>query len=221
MNHPWQTILFDFDYTLADSSAGVVECINYALNNLGLPPVPAAQACRTIGLSLPNTFVTLAGPEHQAQSDQFVRLFIERADQIMTDRTILFETTRPAIQKLKQKGMQMGIVSTKFKHRIESILRRENMSAYFDLVIGGKDVTRHKPSPEGLNMALEMLNCAPANALYVGDSLTDAETAQRAGVAFVAVLSGTTPQEEFKPYPVEAFLAHVGELPAWLMVLRN
>ena len=206
-------IIFDFDYTLADSSRGVVECINFALDSLDLPTVSAEQACRTIGISLPNTFLELAGQEHSAQSDEFVRLFIERADEVMADMTVLFEAVPQTVRLLKKRGHKLGIVSTKFRYRIETILKREGLSDVFDVVIGGEDVANHKPDPEGLQMALDRLGCSLADSLYVGDSLTDAETAQRAEVPFVAVLSGAAQKDEFEGYRVYEFIENVGKLP--------
>jgi phosphoglycolate phosphatase len=207
------TILFDFDYTLADSSRGVVECINYALKNLDLPVVPAEQACKTIGLSLPNTFLTLAGQEYHTLSDEFVRLFMRRADQVMADRTFLFEPVPQTISVLKKNGLKLGIVSTKYRYRIETILNREGLSNTFEVIIGGEDVAEHKPNPAGLQMALNRLNGTQEEAIYIGDSLTDAQTAQRAKVHFVAVLSGVTSKDAFNGYPVYKFLKTVGELP--------
>ena len=212
MKQPPNAIIFDFDYTLADSSRGVVECISFALNSLNLPTVSAEQACRTIGLSLPNTFLELAGPEHSAQSDEFVRLFIKRADEVMADMTVLFEAVPQTVRLLKERGHKLGIVSTKFRYRIETILTRECLSGSFDVIVGGEDVAKHKPDPAGLKMALDKLYCSPVDSLYVGDSLTDAETASRIGIPFVAVLSGTTQKDEFKEYNVYQFLENIGDL---------
>jgi len=205
-----QAILFDFDYTLADSSRGVVECINYALEDLGLPAVSAERARRTIGLSLPDTFLTLMGQEHSALSDKFVHLFI---GQVMADRTFLFEPVPQTINTLQKTGLKLGIVSTKYRYRIETILKREGLSDSFDIIIGGEDVAQHKPDPTGLQTALGRLDCTPAEAFYIGDSLTDAKTAQRANVCFIAVLSGATPRDAFNGYPVYKFLEDVSELP--------
>ena len=56
-----QAIICDFDFTLADSSPGVVACVNEALAGLGLPPASAARIHATIGLSLPHTLQALTG----------------------------------------------------------------------------------------------------------------------------------------------------------------
>lgn len=200
MRQRFQAIVFDFDYTLADSSRGAIECINFAFDELGLPAVPVEAAKRTIGLSLPDTFLELAGPQHAAQTDEFARLFVKRADVVMSDLTVLFESVPETIGKLKAQGFSLGIVSTKFRYRIESVLGREGLLDAFAVIIGGEDVAKHKPDPTGLFTAIERLDGAPASTLYVGDSVTDAQTAERAGVPFVAVLSGVTPREAFRDY---------------------
>ena len=205
-------VIFDFDYTLADSSRGVLECINHAFKGMGLPKVVAEDAQRTIGLSLPNILVTLAGMEHEGRGGEFARLFVERADEVMTDLTFVFEEVPEVIRRLKDEGMAIGIVSTKFRRRIEEILGREDLLEPFDVIVGGEDVSRHKPDPEGLLAAIERLGGSPSGSLYVGDSVTDAETARRAGVPFAAVLNGVTPREAFKDYPAYKILDNLGEL---------
>jgi phosphoglycolate phosphatase len=208
MKHSFDTVIFDFDYTLADSSQGVIECIRYALEELGLPPVSDQQACHTIGLSLPDTFHQLTG--QRAQSSAFARLFVERAEEVMSDRTILFEVVPETIDWLRAQGIALGIVSTKYRRRIEAVLRREALLDPFSVIVGGEDVSRHKPHPESLLKAIDALGTD--SALYVGDSVTDAQTAQRARVPFVAVLSGTTPEHAFAPYNPQRVLANLSEL---------
>jgi phosphoglycolate phosphatase len=61
-------------------------------------------------------------------------------------------------------------------------------------------------------MAIDRLGCAPAEAVYVGDSVVDAETARNAGTRFVAVLTGTTDRGSFLAYPVVAVLDRLSDL---------
>ena len=130
------TIFFDFDYTLADSSRGAAECINFALTNLGFPAVTYKEACQTIGLSLPDTFTRLVGNSSALQYNEFIRLFSKRADQVMADSTTLFESVPETIAILKKQGFTLGIVSTKFHYRIETILNRERLLHAFDIIVG-------------------------------------------------------------------------------------
>lgn len=211
-----KAIIFDFDYTLGDSSPAVIDCVNYALGQLGLPQPSAELVCETIGLSLGNTFQALAESESIEQRESFIRLFMERADQIMVERTAILPATPQAMRRLRESGRRLGIVSTKYRHRIESVLAREGLLEAFDHIVGGEDVAEHKPDPRGLFMAMEALGALPAETLYVGDSVTDAEAARRAGVVFVAVLSGVTPIEAFDRYEPAAVLSSVAELPELL-----
>ena len=201
-----------FDYTLADSSRGVLECINHAFKGMDLPKVAAEDAKRTIGLSLPNILVALAGREQEGRVGEFARLFVEKANEIMTDLTEVFEEVPRVIKHLKREGVAVGIISTKFRRRIEEILARDDLLEPFEVIVGGEDVSRHKPDPEGLLAAIERLGGSPSGSLYVGDSVTDAETARLAGVPFAAVLSGVTPREAFTDYPVYDILDNLGEL---------
>ena len=73
-----------------------------------------------------------------------------------------------------------------------------------------------KPDPTGLLRAVGALGTPKERCLYVGDSLTDAETARRAGVRFAAVLSGVTKREAFAEYEPTMVLESAGELPAAL-----
>lgn len=195
-----KAVIFDFDYTLADSSKGIIECIDYALRELGLTSVPTEVACGTIGLSLGDTFFKLTGINNTELKESFIRLFINRADEIMVGMTHFFEDVPNLIKLLKNKGIKLSIVSTKFRYRIETILEQHGMSELFDIIVGGEDVLCPKPDPEGLKMAIERLELHASDVLYIGDSVTDAETARRAGIAFAAVLSGVTKRDAFLDY---------------------
>ena len=211
-------VLFDFDYTLADSSAGAIECIGHALRGLGYPPVSDDRARRTIGLSLEKTFATLVQSPDPAHAPRFRALFLERAEQVMADLTIVYPTVAGLTRALRQAGLRLGIVSTKYRRRIELILDGCDLGGAFDLIIGGEDVAQEKPDPAGVQAAMRALEATPDQTLYVGDSLVDARTAQRAGVAFVAVLTGTTSAEAFRPHPVHAMIEGLQELPALLEI---
>ncbi len=208
-----QAVIFDFDYTLADSSQGAFECINFALDEMGLDRVAAEAACRTIGLSLHETFFTLAEHHEPRRCDEFHRLFVQRAEQVMSNLTVLYESVPATIHALRECGFKLGIVSTKYRRRINEVLEREALVDGFQVVIGGEDVEEHKPHPQGLLEAIKKLECSPASVVYVGDSVVDAELAKRTGVPLIVVLSGVTPREHFDKYEPIAVLENVSELP--------
>jgi phosphoglycolate phosphatase len=179
-NTNFNSVIFDFDYTLADSSGGEVECVNYALRAMNLPPAANSEIHAMIGVSLPETFRRLTRVTNQTGTDEFVELFIKRADEVMLDYIILFDSVRPAVSRLIIGGFTLGIVSTKYRRRIDAFLKREGLTHAFKVVVGGEDVPAHKPDPAGLNMALEKIGHSAAQTVYVGDSVMDAETAKRA-----------------------------------------
>ena len=183
---------------------------------MGLRVPPAAEIRRTIGLSLPDTLVRLAGDEYRPRAEEFRSFFRTRSDQIMVAWTEVLPGVVPAIRGLERGGFNLGIVSTKFRFRIEATLRREGLLDPFATIVGGDDVERFKPDPEGLLMASERMGVSPDQMVYVGDSVTDAETAQRAAVPFIALLSGTTSREEFAHYAPRSILTDITQLAAQL-----
>ena len=204
--------LFDFDYTLADSSAGVIECVNASLRELGLPLASPEIIRRTIGMSLPRTFASVTGEQHAAKAEAFMAGFKCRADQVMAALTTVYPQVGPVVRELKQRAIRVGIVSTKFRYRIKQTLRREGIEDLFDVIVGGEDVSEHKPDPQGIEQAMTALALTPSETLYVGDTTIDAETAAGAGVAFLAVLSGVTPRHEFSEHSKIGILDDLSQL---------
>ncbi|MCY4580116.1 MAG: HAD-IA family hydrolase, partial [Chloroflexi bacterium] len=168
---------------------------------------------RTIGLSLPRTLTALAGEEHARHGDEFQRLFTERADVVMHDLIVMYDFVPSITDVLLGSGIRLGIVSSKFRRRIERVLKRDDLEGRFEVIVGGEDVEELKPNPTGLLRAMEALSTPRERCLYVGDSVTDAETARRAGVPFVAVLSGVTGREAFAEYDSVNVLESAAELP--------
>jgi len=166
---------------------------------------------------LAEAFSSLTDQDNPAHSGEFAELFTQRADEVMTASTSLFEGVAPTLGYLRDRGIRLGIVSTKFRYRIEEILARDRLRDAFGVIVGGEDVSKHKPDPEGLTRACELLGSPLSQVLYVGDTVVDAETAARGGTAFLAVLSGVTPREAFGTYPVAGIIETLSQLPAWLV----
>jgi phosphoglycolate phosphatase len=211
-----RAVLFDFDLTLADSTRAVVACFTYALKNLDLPKPTPDEVRGTIGLGLGEALTLLTGVQDQTIEKRFRKLFVEHADRIMVDQTELLEGVLPAIDELRGKGLRLGIVSTKFRYRIEHTLDRFGIRDRFSTLVGGDSVDALKPDPAGLLLSLRELGMERDQALYVGDHVVDAEAADRASVPFVGVRTGTKTEEDFEPFPKVAVLSGVADLPAFL-----
>lgn len=208
----YKVLVFDFDYTLGDSTKGIVECSNYALTNLGIDTKPVEEISKTIGLTLVEAYKQLTGNEDEKGCAMFPKYFMERADQVMTDSTQLYEDTKDIIISLKNKGYKIAIVTTKYHHRIEGILGKFQMREYIDMIVGGDDVAKEKPAPDGLLMVIKHFGINPEELLYVGDSYVDAKTAMAAQTDFCAVLTGTTNEEKFAEYPSKAICCNLKKI---------
>ena len=217
---PIQTIIFDFDYTLVDSARGTIDGVNYAFEKMGLPTASDAAVRRAIGLSLPDILTRLAGDAYTKCVDEFTHLFLQRADETMVALAEFYAEVPQTVKALQGLGIHLAIVSQKLRRYIQLILEKENLLEAFEVIVGGRDAP-YKPDPEGLLSAVAQTGSIPENCLYVGDSVTDAETARRAGVAFVAVLSGVTPRTAFESYDVYAILEDVSGLLSLESVRRS
>lgn len=198
----YKVYLFDFDYTLADSGKAIVMCFRHVLDKHGYMAVSDEDIKRTIGKTLEESFEILTGVGDMDVLLEWKREYVEKADVCMTENTTLFPETLDVLGKLKEKGIKIGIISTKYRYRIESILKYSGAEdGLIDLIIGGEDVTVAKPAPEGVFAALDVFGCQKDEVLYLGDSIVDAETARNAGVDYFAVLHGTTTRNEVEMYP--------------------
>ena len=181
--------IFDFDYTLVDSSRGIVTCFRHVLGNHGHTGVTDTEIKRTIGKTLEESFSILTG-------------ITEAADVHMTANTFFFPETIEVLETLKSQGAVLGIVSTKFRYRILDLFEKTGHDGLVDFIVGGEDVKAAKPDPEGLLLAIGRASGGgKSEVLYVGDSVVDAATAQAAGTDFAGVLHGMTTCEELKTYP--------------------
>ena len=197
----YQTYLFDFDYTLADSSKGIVMCYRNVLERHGHTGISDEQIKRTIGKTLVDSFAILSGITDTDTLEIYRKEYVKEADKYMTANTRLFPETAEVLTRLKAQGAKIGIISTKYRYRIMELLGHALPQGTIDLIVGGEDVQTPKPSPEGVFIALEKLHTEKASTLYIGDSIVDAETAQAAGMDFAGVLHGTTTREELAAYP--------------------
>lgn len=197
----YTTYLFDFDYTLADSSKGIVTCFRIVLERHHYTDISDEAIKRTIGKTLEDSFSILTGVNDPETLAAWRKEYSIESAKYMNKNTFFFPETITTLTELKKQGVRIGIISTKYRHMIVSYLKESQAEEWFDLIIGGEDVSRHKPHPEGLLLAIEQLQATPSKTLYIGDSTVDAETAAAANIDFVGVTNGITTDKELKVYP--------------------
>lgn len=192
----YKLYIFDFDYTLGDTTTAIAESINYGLVNLNHKAQPVDKIKPTIGITLHDAYFLLTGvphtPAEEENAEKFFRFFMEKADTCMSQTAELYEYTIPLLKKLRENGVKTAIVTTKAKHRIDAILDRFEISGLVDVVVGSDIVKNPKPNPESVRLALSLTNTKAEDTIYVGDSIVDAKTASAGNVDFIGVLTGTT-----------------------------
>ncbi|MDE6148997.1 MAG: HAD-IA family hydrolase [Ruminococcus sp.] len=196
----YKAYIFDFDLTLADSSKGILICFKHTLSEFGYPIPSDREIYNTIGMTLVDAFDELTGIPNNPQREEMRLVYVKKADEEMVRNTFFYDNTLAILQTLQNAGVKVGIVSTKFRYRIEDTFKCQAGSFPVDEIVGGEDVSNAKPSPDGLNLIIERLKVNKCDVLYIGDSYIDAETAQNAGVDFAGVTTGSTSKIDFEKY---------------------
>ena len=125
----FHTVLFDFDYTLADTSVGIINSFHYAFDRLNIERKEEVSIKKTIGMPLKAAFTALTGLQDPRLQEQFRRYFVTSSNAIMTKNTVLFEDTISVLQRLKQTGCQIAIVSNKYRFVSTKVLKNFNCTA--------------------------------------------------------------------------------------------
>lgn len=205
--------LFDFDYTLANAEMGIVKCFKLLMQQEGYFISPDDEIKKTIGLPMIEAIRVLFKEDDDKLLHELKDKYTEFADIHMTPNTVLYPQTIPALRRIKESGAKTAIISSKTRRRIMQTLTRDNIADLVEFVIGSEDVKTHKPSPEGMFMAIERFGADKKDVLYIGDNVIDGEAAQNAGVDFAAVLTGNNVREDFFHLPHVKIMNTLAELP--------
>ena len=127
----YQAVLFDFDYTLGDSTVPIVMGYQRSMEQMGWPAPTAEQVKPTIGFTLMDGYTMLTGDKDAQRRQEFYRRFqenvgekaLERGERAMVERTRLFPGTAELLTALGEAGVHTGIVSTKLGSTIVQIFR--------------------------------------------------------------------------------------------------
>jgi len=140
----------------------------------------------TLGRALLECLEEVAPGRSQEMRDVY------RAYQVRTHDTIvtLFPGTRETLERLKEAGFGLGVVTSKGLIVASEGLNLFNLMPLFDVLVTYEDSTLHKPNPDPLLVACEQLSIEPAQALYVGDAVVDIQAGKAAGTQTAGVTWG-------------------------------
>ncbi|WP_186200487.1 HAD family hydrolase [Burkholderia gladioli] len=204
--------LFDFDLTLADSSDAICFCATAALGDMGQAVPPRERIEDSIGLTLEQTFAFLTGNQDAALAASYRSRFVAHADRVMVGMTRFYPDAVALLAELHARRIPVAIVSTKYRYRIEQILRHLDLAQLVTVIVGHEDVGRHKPDPEGLLKALDLLGVKADEAIYVGDHTADQQAAAAAGTRFVGAVTGKISSAQWRERGCRAIERELGEV---------
>ena len=210
----YSLIVFDWDGTLIDSAGGIVECIQEAARDLGLPVPGRETASHVIGLglhdSLRTAVPTLPADKYREFAEAYRRHFLARQGMMA-----LFPGVRELLQGLHAAGHRLAVATGKSRRGLEHALESTALRRFF-AASRCADETNPKPHPAMLLELMQQLAAAPEQALMIGDTSHDLEMARSAGVDAVAVTYGAHPGAELHALAPRACVASVAELREWL-----
>ena len=183
-------IIFDLDGTLLDTLADLRAALNHALNAKGLPLRTIDQVRHDVGNGvrvLIERSVEGASPE---LIDELFDIFRPYYAQHASDHTAPYEGILPMLEEVKKQGIRSAIVSNKPDAQVR-FLHQRFFAQLIDTAIGEQQpLVRRKPAPDMVNMALRRLGVDRSQAVYVGDSEVDVQTACAARIPCIACTWG-------------------------------
>lgn len=206
------TIILDFDGTLADTQPIIIASIQATLREMHLPE-RSDDECRTIiGLPLAQCFVTLCGVDDDTAercADVYRRVF----DELNTDGTVrLFPHVLETIKALHDRGLQLAICSSRGRPTLEGFVKTFHLEDYVSMVVSANDVEHHKPHPEPVQKIQQQLGVKPEEVLVVGDASYDILMGRNAGCRTVGVTYGNQSADDLRAAGADTLVDDFAEL---------
>ncbi len=195
------TVLFDLDGTLLDTLQDLYSSVNYALAQHQMPQRDIMEVRSFMGNGV-RVLIGKSVPEGTSPevTEAVLSTFRPYYMAHSMDTTRPYDGVLEAIAALKAKGKRIAIVSNKPDEAVQDLHRRFFADAGVDIAVGEMPSVKRKPDPAPLYAAIARLGAEPSEAVYVGDSEVDLETARRAGVPCIAVAWGFRDE----PFLIEA-----------------
>lgn len=200
------TLLFDWDGTVVDSTQLGLTAFEQSFAALGIPFDHEIYA-RVYSPNWYSVYEALGLPKEQWQKadDLWVHHYGEQIAQPVAG-------AQETINELKRKGYRLGVVSSGTECRVVREVRELRFENIFEIVICNEQMTNKKPHPEGLEMALRSLGSQCKHAAYVGDSPEDIEMGKRANMLTVGVRSDYPTSWKLESHGPDIFLNSFNEL---------
>jgi phosphoglycolate phosphatase len=210
----YKAVLFDLDGTLLDTLEDLAGSMNSVLQRHGFPQHPRDDYKYFVGDGV-DMLAFRAMPE-----DKREQTIVDRcvADMRQEYGKRWMEKTRPypgipeMLDQLAERRIKMAIFSNKQDEFTQATVNRFLSNWRFEVVTGARPSAPKKPDPTVPLEIAHKVQIAPAAFLYVGDTNTDMQTANAAGMHAVGALWGFRQADELLSYGAKVLIKEPSEL---------
>lgn len=191
----FDTYIFDLDGTLLYTLDDLTASINYTMRLFDLPEHTTEEVRLMVGNGI-RKLIERAIPygKGNIEYEEIYTTFIEHYLKHNADTTRPYDGIIEMLDMLKTHGKKIAVVSNKYCKATEGLCHRF-FSEYIEVAIGESDEIRKKPAPDTVNEALRRLNADRDNAVYIGDSEVDIQTACNSYMPCISVTWGFRDKE--------------------------
>ncbi|GAB3250214.1 HAD family hydrolase [Chitinimonas naiadis] len=214
MAERFDLLIFDWDGTLADSTALITHSIQQAFADAGLPVPNRKQASFVIGYGLNEAMQYLAPAAGQEEVARVVEAY--KHHYLARDGEIaLFEGVADALAHYKAAGYHLAVATGKSRRGLDRVLEQTGLGVYFDATRCA-DECHSKPHPQMILELVEYLDVPVARSVMIGDTTHDLQMASNAGAAGLGVAYGAHPKDELLALQPLGLFDSFTELDGWL-----
>jgi phosphoglycolate phosphatase len=184
-----RALIFDLDGTLIDSQRDLIRSVNAMLQDMGREQLHEDTISGYIGHGAPQLVGRALGDNAtEAERERALKFFLAYYEDHKMDSTCAYPGVPEALERLA--ALPMAILTNKPVRVSKRILEELRLAKYFRAVYGGNSFATKKPDPLGAQTILREFDAAPAEAILIGDSEVDVQTARNAGTLAAAVSYG-------------------------------
>jgi phosphoglycolate phosphatase len=191
-------VVFDLDGTLVDTAPDLLDSLNHCLDTAGLKRADASELRRFVGFGgrvmIERAFEAHGRPLADGQLDRLYAKFIEDYFSGIPGKSAPYPGVVAALDRLSCAGYRLAICTNKMEQHSKRLIDALGLSERFAAICGQDTFPFRKPDPRHLFGTIEAAGGDLGQAVMVGDSRTDIDTAKAAGIAVVAVDFGYSDQ---------------------------
>ena len=186
----YKLAIFDLDGTLLETLEDLHDSTNHALVSQGLPPRTLDEVRRFVGNGI-HKLIERAVPEGSSSEtvEQVFEEFKTWYAVHCNDKTRAYDGIKEMLLALRKAGVRTAVVSNKADFGVQTLCKTY-FSGLLDVAVGQREGIRLKPAPDSVNEVLRLLDIRREDAVYIGDSDVDIDTARNAGMDCISVTWG-------------------------------